>query len=413
MKRLLKFFAILVGLALLTAVAFGAGLYVGNANLFTPAIIRTASEPTQFNVFWQAWNLVQQNFVDRPALDPTQLTYGAIRGMVQALGDTGHTTFLTPDENAARGRGITGKFSGIGAELGQNNGLPIIVAPLDGSPAQKAGVKAGDIILKVDGVDVSGLSLSEIGDKIRGPAGSEVLLTLFRQADKQSHEIKITRGEITIPAVSWVMIPGTHVALLRLSQFSEQANDALVNALSAARSAGATALLVDVRNNPGGLLDQAVKVTSQFLRDGNVLLEADAQDNRTAFPVQPAGHATDLPLMVLVNPGTASAAEIFAGAIQDHQRGQVVGETTFGTGTVLKPFALADGSELLIGVRQWLTPNGRLIRKQGIKPDVEVKLPLGADLLSPAVIKGLTLTEIAASKDLQLTKALALLGALP
>ncbi|MEZ4678370.1 MAG: S41 family peptidase [Caldilineaceae bacterium] len=179
----------------------------------------------------------------------------------------------------------------------------------------------------------------------------------------------------------------------------------------ARRQPAQTGLIVDVRNDPGGLLDQAVKVTSQFLTDGNVLLRADAHDNRTPFPVQPGGLAPSIPLVVLINPGTASSAEIFAGAMQDHQRGQVVGETTFGTGTVLEPFALDDGSELLLGTKQWLTPNGRLIRNQGIKPDIEIKLPLGTDLLSPDEVKTMSLDQINASADTQLAKAIALLGA--
>lgn len=414
LKRFLKITLYIVGLGIFGGLAFGAGLVVGDANLLTPCIVRTAEQPGQFDLFWEVWNLAQKNFVDRQALDPTQLTYGAIRGMVTALGDTGHTAFLTPEETAARARSITGKFTGIGAQLGERNGLPVIVAPFDGSPAQKAGVKAGDIIVKVDGVDVSDWSLSQISEKIRGPAGTQVTLDLFRLEEQESVVLTITRGEITIPAVSWALVPGTQVALIRLSQFSEQANDELVQAVDASKAAGATALLVDVRNNPGGLLDQAVKVTSQFLKDGNVLLEADAQGNRRPFPVVAGGVATELPLVVLVNPATASSAEIFAGAMQDHQRGQVVGETTFGTGTVLQPFDLADGSELLLGTRQWLTPNGRLIRKQGIQPDVAVTLPVGTDLLTPAQIKELSLAQVAKSTDQQLQKALERLGvALP
>jgi carboxyl-terminal processing protease len=171
--------------------------------------------------------------------------------------------------------------------------------------------------------------------------------------------------------------------------------------------------VVDVRNNPGGLLDQAISVTSQFLPGGNVLLEEDAEGNRTAYAVEAGGQATDLPLVVLVNPGTASSSEIFAGAVQDQQRGQVVGETTFGTGTVLQPYTLQDGSELLLGVKQWLTPNGRLIRNQGIQPDEVVELPLGSDLLTPLVFRDMSLEEIRTSQDTQLQKALELLGALP
>lgn len=411
MRRLLIIVAVILGFFLSTGLAFGAGLFVGNANLLSPCIVRTADQPEQFDVFWEAWNLVQSNFVDRAALDPTRLAYGAIRGMVQALGDTGHTSFLTPPEREERVTSISGRFTGIGAQLGEENGLPIIVSPFDGSPAQLAGVKAGDVILEVNGEDVSELSLTQIAEKVRGPADSQVTLTLFRPTENRSLEIVVTRGEITIPAVNWAMIPETEVALIRLSQFSGQATDEIVEAVQAAKAAGATSLIVDVRNNPGGLLDQAIRVTSQFLTEGNVLLEEDAHGNRNAYPVETEGQATDLPLVVLVNPGTASSSEIFAGAIQDHKRGQVVGETTFGTGTVLQPFTLTDGSELLLGVRQWLTPDGRLIRNQGIQPDVIVEMPPGAELLSPAQLQTLSLEEIRTSSDTQLQKALELLGA--
>ncbi len=410
MRRFLKWLAIVIGVLLWSVIAFGSGLVAGNANLLTPCIVGTASEPKQFGLFWDVWNLVQKDFIDRAALDPTKMTYGAIQGMVESLGDTGHTTFLTPDENKQREQSMSGTFTGIGAELDQHNGVPVIVVTFDGSPAQKAGVKAGDIIMKVDGVDVSTMTLSQITEKIRGPADSKVTLDLFRLAEKQTLQITITRGKITVPAVSSAMIPGTRIGLIRISQFSDEADAGVLKAISETRKSGATGVIVDVRSNPGGLLDQAIKVTSQFLKDGNVLLEEDAHGNRVPFPVQPGGQMTDLPLVVLVNAATASSSEIFAGAIQDHQRGQVVGETTFGTGTVLQPIALPDGSELLLGTRQWLTPNGRLIRKQGIKPDVEVKLSLGTDLLLPDTIQGLTLTQIITGTDTQMSKALELLG---
>ena len=409
-RRLLKWFAIVVGLFVLTGTAFSTGLFMGNANLLTPCIVPTSDQPTQFATFWQAWNLVQKDFVDRTALDPGQLTYGAIRGMVEALGDTGHSTFLTPQEKSESISNMSGSFTGIGAEMGLRNGLPVIVAPFDGGPAITAGIKAGDILMRINGQDVTSLELSTIVQKVRGPTGTSVTLTVLRPADNKSYDFTLVRQTIDVPAARWVMIPGTQVALIRLSQFSQNAERDVIAALQGAQKVGAKGLIVDVRNDPGGLLDQAVKVTSQFLKDGNVLLEADAQDWRTAFPVQPGGQATTIPLVVLVNSSTASAAEIFAGAIQDHQRGQVIGETTFGTGTVLEPFDLNDGSELLLGVRQWLTPNGRLIRKQGIKPDIEIKLPVGTELLSPDTIKGLTLPQIMAGPDTQLQKALDLLG---
>jgi carboxyl-terminal processing protease len=240
-----------------------------------------------------------------------------------------------------------------------------------------------------------------------------VTLSLLRPDENRSVEVTITRGEIKVPAASWAMIPGTTVALIRLSQFTANAEADVVKALAEAEEAGATAMILDVRNNPGGLLEQAINVTSHFLTDGNVLLEEDANGNRKAYAVKKGGKGTELPLVVLINGGSASSSEILAGAIQDHDRGELVGQTTFGTGTVLQPYILEDGSALLLGTRQWLTPEGRLIRKQGISPDHEVLLPIEANLLTPEEIEQLQPAEIAESEDTQLLKALELLDATP
>jgi carboxyl-terminal processing protease len=314
---------------------------------------------------------------------------------------------------ARRQTGITGSYSGIGAQLGVQEGLPIIVAPFDGSPAQEAGVMAGDIIIEVNGVDVTTWSLGEIVEQVRGETGTEVELTVIRPDEGISYEFIIVRGEINSPNATWTMVPGTEVALIRLSQFTADANDELTEAIQEAKATGATSLIMDVRNNPGGLLRQAVSITSQFLTDGNVLQQEDADGNREVFPVEEGGIATDIPMVVLINRGSASSSEIFAGAMQDHDRAIVVGEITFGTGTVLQPFRLDDGSALMLGTSQWLTAEGRLIRKQGIAPDVTVELPIGTSLLSPGVIEELSVEELLESEDAQLLKALELLDAVP
>lgn len=414
MKKLVKLSVIVLLFITFSTTAFGLGVAVGGSGLLIePKVAQAAGEPAEFSTFWEAWDIVHRYFVDRAALDTTELTYGAIRGMINALGDEGHTIFLTPQELTRQQTDISGTYSGIGAQIGMKDGLPIIVAPFDGSPAERAGVKPGDIIMEVDGEDVTTWSLNDIVDKIRGKAGTEVSLTLLRTDDGKSLEVAITRGEIDAPTATWAMLPGTDVALIRLSQFSANATAELKTAISEAKAAGATGLIVDVRSNPGGLLEQAIGVTSQFLRDGNVLQQEDANGKRELYPVKPGGIAQDIPLVVLVNRGTASSSEIFAGAIQDHKRGTVVGETTFGTGTVLEPFILNDGSGLMLGTSQWLTANGRLIRKHGIEPDVTVELPIGTDLLSPMDVEELTVTGLLESEDAQVLKALELLDALP
>ncbi len=413
MKRTWKYLIALIVVIMVAFFSLGTGVLIGGSGLLPVWGAAATDEPPEFSVFWQAWDIVQKNFVDQGALDPTQLTYGAVRGMVQALGDEGHSAFLTPEEIERQRADLAGTFSGIGAQLGIRDALPVIIAPFDGSPAAEAGVKAGDIIMKVDGTDVTTMPLNDIVALIRGPEGTDVDLSLLRPGENRSLDVTITRGEIKIPAASWAMVPGTDVALIRLSQFSANALDDITKSIEGAKDAGATALIVDVRNNPGGLLDQAVSVTSQFLQDGDVLLEEDASGKRKAFPVESGGLATDIPLVVLINPGSASSAEIFAGAIQDHERGKAVGETTFGTGTVLQPYSLSDGSALLLGTKQWLTPKGRLIRKQGIAPDVEVILPIEADLISPLELQDMTAQEVLDSGDAQLLKALEILGQTP
>ncbi|MCB0090865.1 MAG: S41 family peptidase [Caldilineaceae bacterium] len=401
---------LLVGL---TLGSFFAGAFVG-----APLMAQAQSslfQPKEFDVFWQAWNLVQENFVDREALNNTNMTYGAIQGMLNSLGDEGHTAFLTPEQLKQKNSDISGKYSGIGARIGVKDTLPMIVAPFDGSPADKAGIKAGDIIMKVDDVDTSGMPLDEVINMIRGEEGTDVMLTILRvdQDEAVTLEINITRGEIEIPAASWTMVPGTDVALLRLSQFSANATESVQEAANEAKTAGADAMILDIRNNPGGLLEQAINVSSQFLKSGNVLQEEDAQGNRREFKVRSGGVATDIPLVVLINEGSASSAEILAGALQDQKRAKLIGETTFGTGTVLQPYQLKDGSAIMLGTKQWLTANGRLIRKHGIEPDITLDLPIEADLLTPAEIKELTLDDVLASEDKQLVKALEELNAIP
>jgi carboxyl-terminal processing protease len=421
MKRFTKVLVVSLVLVVLISTAFGAGMVLGLSGLHpapagelsAQAMGLAEEQVPEFRVFWQAWDIVHDDFVDREALDATELEYGAIRGMISALGDEGHTTFLTPEELARRRSDISGKFTGIGAYLGVKDGLPMIVSPFEGSPAERAGVLAGDIIMEVNGEDVTTWDLNDVVDAIRGPEDTEVRLTLLRPEAGETLEVAITRGEITVPAVTWAMVPDTRVAMIRLSQFSANANRELTAAIREAKAAGATSLIVDIRNNPGGLLEQVIQVTSQFVTTGNVLQQEDAEGKRKAYPVKPGGLATELPMVVLANEGSASSSEIFAGAIQDHERGLVVGETTFGTGTVLEPFMLDDGSGLLLGTSQWLTADGRLIRKQGIVPDVPVELPITADLAYPSELEEMTLPELLQGEDAQMLKALELLDALP
>lgn len=405
---------VLTGLMLVViAASFGAGVWAApyvRAQVL-PAPAPPADLDQQFAPFWQAWNLVEQHFVYRGAIDRQKMTYGAIQGMLSSLDDEGHTRFLSPAELKLEESNLKGQFEGIGAEVTTRNGRPTIVAPIEGSPADRAGLRAGDVVVRVDGADVSDLTLTELVSRIRGPKGSAVRLDVIHPGQSAVSQLAIVREEIKVQMVTWAMIPGTTVAHVRISQFGSRADSELRQALGEARGAGATGLVLDVRNNPGGLLDQAVAVASEFQDHGIVLWEEDREGRRKSFQVRRGGVAVDLPMVVLANEGSASAAEIFAGAMQDNGRAVVVGATTFGTGTVLSSFPLDDGSAVLLGTAQWLTPSGRAIRKQGIRPDVEVQLPTSVELLSPRAERSLSASEVRQSGDAQLLRGLELVQA--
>jgi len=382
----------------------------------TPATVNaqtTVEQPPEFVVFWEVWQYAHQYYIDQDKLVTKNLVYGAINGLLQVLGDEGHTRFLPPQDAAAQKESISGKFYGIGATVNIIDDFPTVLTPIAGSPAEAAGILAGDVILKVNGTEVKGFSITDAVNLIRGDEGTEVTLTIFRPKNEKQMDISIIRGEIKLPAATWTLVPETKVGLILMSQFSANLDENIVQAVKELKEAGAESLILDVRNNPGGLLDQCIRVSSQFLKDGNVLLEEDPQHNRKQYQVIPGGVALDIPLVILTNLGSASAAEIFAGALQDQKRGKVIGEKTFGTGTVLQPFDLSDGSTLLLGVSQWLTPQGRLIRQKGIEPDIAVSLPADARILFPGVIKDMTKAEIMKSQDTQMLRALEELNAIP
>ena len=404
----LAIFAIVI---ILAAAGFVGGVAAERAGAMPGS---SAAEPSDvqatFKVFWEAWDLVQKHYVDRQAIDVKKQTYGAIEGMLDSLGDVGHTRFLSPEALRAEEEALSGQFEGIGAHLGLRNERPTILAPIQGSPAQQAGLKAGDVILRVDGQDVTGMALDEVVRLVRGPAGTPVTLTVLHPDETTPVDVRVTRAKITVPSVSWTIVPGTKVMHLLVSQFAERSADETTNALKEAQKQGATAIILDLRNDPGGLRDEAVGVASQFLQGGNVLIEQNAQGRRQEFPVKPGGVARDLPLVVLVNEGTASSAEIVAGAVQDHKRGTVIGTTTLGTGTVLSIFRLSDGSAIFLGTEGWLTPNGRQIWHRGIEPDITVALPAGEAPLTPNVVGEMTPEQLRASQDAQLLRALQELG---
>jgi carboxyl-terminal processing protease len=360
----------------------------------------------EFSLMTEAWNTIQDNYVDRSVLQPDRLAYGAIAGMVDSLGDTGHSTFLSPEMLKEEEDFTQGQFEGVGLEVQAKNGQVVIVAPIDGSPAQKAGIRSGGIILNVDGQDVRGLPLVQVAEKIQGPAGTRVTLTIEDPQTGQTQEFTLERAKIEIPNVTWHTLPGTNIAHLRIAGFSQGVTQGLRQALGEIQAQGNTRLILDLRNDPGGLLSEAIGVASQFLGSGVVLEERNAKGEVTQVAVEPGGVATDISMVVLINGGTASAAEIVAGALQDAHRAAIIGETTFGTGTVLSQFPLPDGSALLLATEEWLTPSGKSIWHNGITPDIQVTLPASATPLVPAAEEGMSQAAIAASGDTQLLRGM-------
>ncbi len=405
-SRSVRILIYLLILPIFLGAGFAGGVLVDHF-LITPTTASAQTHSGNLDLVNQAYQVIQQNYVDRTAVNQTQLEYGAISGMVDALGDTGHSRFLSPQMVQEENNFTQGSFDGIGAEVSMNaNGQVIIVAPIDGSPAQAAGVKPGDIMLKVNGQDLTGLSLSDVVSKVLGPAGTQVTLTLQDPKTGATRDVTITRAKITVNNVTWIMLPGTKIADIRIAGFSQGVTNDLVKALQQAQSQGATSLILDLRNDPGGLLNEAIGVTSQFLDSGNVLLVKNAQGQEQSVPVQSGGAATKIPMVVLVNQGTASAAEIVAGALQDAQRATLIGETTFGTGTVLNAFPLSDGSQILLATEEWLTPKGRTIWHKGISPDVTVSVDSSVTLFVPEAGSGMTAAQLQSSGDTQLLKAI-------
>jgi carboxyl-terminal processing protease len=390
---------VLVLAVLLAATALGS-FYLGRSQ--SPASLGEEDRES-LALYAEALDTVRDDYVDQQALDPEKQTYGAIEGMLDTLGDKGHTRFLTPEERAQNEEGLSGTYVGIGVQLEAEGDEVVVATPIEGSPADRAGIRSGDVLMAVNGESVRGEDISEIVERVKGPEGTAVRLTVLRGEEERKFDLE--RAEIQSPVVSWALIEGTDVAHVFLSSFSDESARELRGAFEEARSAGARRFVLDLRNNPGGRLDQAVEMAGYFLEPGSVAyVRKEASDGREEVEVEGEPGLTDAPLAVLINEGSASSSEILAGALRDNGRATAIGETTFGTGTVLSEFVLRDGSSILLGVAEWLTPKGDFIRETGIAPDVEVKLGEGAEPLAPQEVRNLSREE-ALARDAQLRRA--------
>lgn len=402
------FLLLLLGAVLIVSLVCGAYLFGRSQSLAALG----SEDRESVRLYAEALDAVRDDYVDQEAVDPREQTYGAIRGMLDSLGDKGHTRFLTPEELEQNREGLSGTYVGVGIQLENEGDEVVVTSPIDGSPAEEAGIETGDVILEVNGRNVEGQDVSRIAERVRGPEGSTVRITVRREegrGDPVEREFALERQELELEAASWARIEGTNAAVVRLSSFSAEAAEELRTAVEEARDAGAERFVLDLRDNPGGQVDQAVAVAEIFLGpDEVVYLREDASGEREEIRTSGEADPIEEPVVVLVNEGTASSAEIVAGALRDNGRAQLVGETTFGTGTVLAERTLSDGSAILLGVAEWLTPNRDFIRESGIEPDVKASLDEDGEPLTPQELEGLPRRE-AFSQDAQLERALEIL----
>lgn len=387
-SKIVRFILIALVVVVLMGLSFSIGLAAGvsipstvslrNLPIFSSTQTPDSATPEGidreklFEPFWQAWELVHQNYVDQPVNDQ-ELMQGAIRGMLEAIGDP-YSGYMTPDEYQQANAPLRGEYEGIGAWVDTSGSLLTIISPMEGSPAENAGLKAGDQIIAVDGEDVVGLDPQLVLRRVLGPAGSTVRLTISRPGQAEPFEVSIVRKKITIETVTARMLDNK-IAYVQIAQFGERTDRDLRNKLRELLRENPVGIVLDLRNNPGGYLNTAINITSQFIGNGIVMYEQYGDGEKTAFQARSGGVATNIPLVVLVNEGSASASEITAGAIQDRARGVLVGVKTFGKGTVQSWSLLkSDAGAIKITIARWLTPNERQINGEGLQPDVVVEL---------------------------------------
>jgi carboxyl-terminal processing protease len=353
-------------------------------NLFPEPKIATWSPdlPPDFSLLSDAWKILSKSFVDKDKLDPKKLSQGAIKGMMEALNDP-PSFYVSPETHKLEMSSLTGRYTGIGAHISTKDKVLTIVSPMAGSPAEEAGIKPGDKILEIDGKSTEGMSPTDAALKIQGLAGTTVKLLLFREGEAKPFEKSLMRREITITSVSYEK--RDRIGYIKLSGFMQKSDSEMLSALKFLKAEGIDGIVLDLRNNPGGLLGAAIDIASEFLPGGNVVVDiVDSEGNHRQEFVRRTGEATDIPLIVLVNGGSASASEVLAGALQDYGRAKIAGKKTYGKGSVQTVVNMKDGSALHVTIARWYTPKLRPIDGIGLVPDFVLDSE-GEDLVKWAI----------------------------
>ncbi len=381
---------VLLGLVLLST-AFGGGMMMAQKNefikrmsikeavyagqVYNKYVTAPANKLTQdidFNLFWNVWDQLKDKYVDKNQLNDKTMFYGAIKGLVESLGDP-YTVFMEPKVAKEFSDDLAGTFEGIGAEIGKKDNIITIVAPLADMPAEKAGLQAGDQIYAVNGESTAGLAIDEAVSKIRGPKGTEVILTIFRKGFEKTQDFKIIRETILVKSVRTKMSED-NIFTISITNFNDDTSQLFKKAAGEAIEKNPKAIILDLRNNPGGYLETAIDVASEWVDEGVIVTEQFSPEKKNEYLHRGRARLKDFPTVVLVNQGSASASEIVAGALKDNGKATIVGMKTFGKGSVQALQDMNDGSSVKITVAKWLTPKGNNINHEGIAPDVEVDL---------------------------------------
>lgn len=372
--------------------SFGLGTWFGKSQVVCKVC---PPESLDFSLFWEVWQKLQDKYVDNEKFNEKEMIYGAISGMVESLGDP-YTIFMKPEDSKRFIEDVRGSFEGVGMEIDVRKGQLQVVAPLEGTPAQRAGLRAGDKILQINGTSSADMTLEEAVRLIRGPKGTEVTLTVLRKDWEEPKDFKIVREVIVVPSLK-LEFKGDDIAYLRLYQFSEQAAfDFRESAIKILDKGTVKRIILDLRDNPGGYLEVAQDIAGWFLEMGQIVAIEDfgEAEEQKLYKAQGNSSLLSYPVVVLINKGSASGSEILAGALRDNRKSLLIGEVSFGKGSVQELEKLEEGSSLKITVAKWLTPLGYSISEKGLEPDIEVEF---------------TEEDYTAERDPQLEKAIELI----